>query len=205
MTYIPGLPTGASTDASLTETHGTRAAGSAATKAELVGGVYNTSAPAPTNGQQVAVQLDSAGNVRTNPTGYIGSFQNVINTPAAGANGVITVPTAKKYRVLSIRVKLVTSATSATRTVRVSINDATAEIFIVNPGLTQAASLNYNYYFAPGLPFPAAGAASAVSGVNLCPAPLASIGPSFTIQTAVLNIQTGDQVTLSANLEEYSD
>ena len=53
--------TGAATGTNVTETHGTVAAGTAATKSELIGGVYNTSLPTLTNGQQVASQLDSSG------------------------------------------------------------------------------------------------------------------------------------------------
>lgn len=42
-------------------------AGTAASKSILSGVVYNSSAPAPTNGQQVAMQADQAGNVRIFP------------------------------------------------------------------------------------------------------------------------------------------
>ena len=53
--------TGAATGTNVTETHGTVAAGTAAAKSELTGGVYNTSLPTLTNGQQVASQFDSSG------------------------------------------------------------------------------------------------------------------------------------------------
>lgn len=46
---------------------GTVAAGTAASKSILAGLVYNTSAPAPTNGQQMAIQADQAGNMRVFP------------------------------------------------------------------------------------------------------------------------------------------
>lgn len=42
---------------------GTVAAGTAATKSELMGGVFNTALPSLTNGQQVALQLDASGRV----------------------------------------------------------------------------------------------------------------------------------------------
>lgn len=42
-------------------------AGSAPTNQIVVGSIYNTSAPAPTNGQAMALQADQAGNVRTAP------------------------------------------------------------------------------------------------------------------------------------------
>lgn len=45
----------------------TVAAGTAPTNAIVMGTVYNTSAPAPTNGQAMAIQADQAGNMRTFP------------------------------------------------------------------------------------------------------------------------------------------
>jgi hypothetical protein len=62
------LPTGASTEATLAETHGTKAAGTAATKSELGGGVFNTSLPTLTNGQQAAIQMDSSGRTLVSDT-----------------------------------------------------------------------------------------------------------------------------------------
>lgn len=68
------LPTGAATSANQTTeiaslatiatntsaTQGTAAAGTAATKSDLVGGVFNTSLPTLTTGQQAALQMDSS-------------------------------------------------------------------------------------------------------------------------------------------------
>jgi hypothetical protein len=55
------LPTGAATSAIQSSVIGTKAAGTAAASSELTGCVYNTSLPAPTNGQQVGTQCDSSG------------------------------------------------------------------------------------------------------------------------------------------------
>ena len=55
------LPSGASTDASVTETHGSKAPGTAASKSELGGGVYNSGGVTLTTGQQAALQMNSAG------------------------------------------------------------------------------------------------------------------------------------------------
>lgn len=44
-------------------TQGTVAAGTAATKSDLVGGVFNTTLPTLTTGQQAAIQVDSSGRV----------------------------------------------------------------------------------------------------------------------------------------------
>jgi hypothetical protein len=46
---------------------GTIGAGTAPTNAIVTGSIYNTSAPAPTNGQAMALQADQAGNIRTFP------------------------------------------------------------------------------------------------------------------------------------------
>lgn len=55
------------TNTSVQNTQGTVAAGTAATKSDLIGGVFNTSLPTLTNSQQVALQLDSSGRVIIRP------------------------------------------------------------------------------------------------------------------------------------------
>lgn len=88
------LPTGASTSAnqttinlSIQETHGSVSAGTAATKSELVGGVYNTSSPTLTNGQQVALQLDSSGNLKTNITNSLSISSGSVTATGNVASG----------------------------------------------------------------------------------------------------------------------
>jgi hypothetical protein len=63
------LPTGAATAANQTSVIGSTTGGSAATNSELVGGVYNSTLPTLTNGQQAAIQLDSSGRVILSPSG----------------------------------------------------------------------------------------------------------------------------------------
>ena len=53
---------------SLNNTVGTLSAGNAATKSLAVGGVYNSSAPTPTTGQQLSLQLDGSGNLKISGT-----------------------------------------------------------------------------------------------------------------------------------------
>ena len=60
------LPTGAATAANQTAAQGTVGAGTAPANMVVDGGVYNSSPPAPTTGQSVALQLDSAGNLKVN-------------------------------------------------------------------------------------------------------------------------------------------
>ena len=73
------LPTNASTSAA----EGSVAAGTAGTKSLLTGAVYNSSAPTLTTGQQVALQVDANGNLKTTATftGSIGAVnQGTANT-----------------------------------------------------------------------------------------------------------------------------
>jgi hypothetical protein len=64
---------------------GTVGAGSAPTNCLIVGTVYNTSAPAPTNSQSLALQADNAGNLKVIPgiasvTGTVWNTSTALNT-----------------------------------------------------------------------------------------------------------------------------
>lgn len=88
------LPTGAATAAnqateitdlgnintSIQNTQGSVGAGIAATKSDLTGLVFNTAAPAPTNGQQVALQGDASANLKVNLQTAIPAGTNTIGT-----------------------------------------------------------------------------------------------------------------------------
>jgi hypothetical protein len=89
------LPSGAATETTLGDVKtsvqlldnavGTVAAGTAGTASLLSGAVYNSSAPTLTTGQQVALQVDSSGNLKTTATftGSIGAVnQGTANTVA---------------------------------------------------------------------------------------------------------------------------
>ena len=67
ITGTVSLPTGAATAANQTAVVGTVSPGTAAANSMLGGGVYNSTQPTPTTGQQVALQVDSHGNVRIAP------------------------------------------------------------------------------------------------------------------------------------------
>lgn len=62
------LPPLASTSTNQLAIQGSVGNGTAATKSVLIGGVFNTSAPTLTNGQQAAAQFDSSGNLKVNVT-----------------------------------------------------------------------------------------------------------------------------------------
>lgn len=59
------LPTGASTSALQSSVQGSASGGTAATSSQLDGGIYNTTLPTLTNGQQAALQLTAAGQLIT--------------------------------------------------------------------------------------------------------------------------------------------
>src|SRR3990170_4429385 len=67
--------------------------------------------------------------------------------PAAGAEVIITVPTAKRWRLVAIRFRLVTSATAASRQVTLIIDDGTNVIWRKLVAATQTAGLTRNYLF----------------------------------------------------------
>lgn len=103
------LPTGATTAANQTAVQGTVAAGTAATKSELIGGVFNTSLPTLTNTQQVAFQLDSSGRL------IVGTSSAVIG--AVTQSGTWTVQPGNTANTTAWLVKELTSSTSTVTSV----------------------------------------------------------------------------------------
>lgn len=87
-----GTIAGVSTAANQASVIGTKAAGTAATNSLLTGGVYNTSLPTLTNGQQAAAQLDSVGrlivNCGTGCSGGGGGTVAIDQTTPGTTNGV---------------------------------------------------------------------------------------------------------------------
>lgn len=69
----------------LNNTIGTAAAGTAGNKSLLGGGVYNSSAPTLTNGQQASFQLDSSANLKVNGSGVTQPVSAVSLPLPAGA------------------------------------------------------------------------------------------------------------------------
>jgi fibronectin-binding autotransporter adhesin len=75
-----GTTNGLALDATVANVQGSATGGTAASKSDLVGGVYNSSAPTLTNGQQASLQLDSSGNLKIS-----GSI--TASNPSVGTNG----------------------------------------------------------------------------------------------------------------------
>lgn len=93
-----GTTGGLALDTTLANPQGSTSGGTAGTKSELAGGIFNTVAPTLTNGQQAALQLDSSGNLKTTATvtvpGTVAVTQSttpwVDNITQFGSNPVVT-------------------------------------------------------------------------------------------------------------------
>lgn len=87
------LPTGAATSALQSSTQGSVAAGTAATASTLIGGTFNTTAPALTNGQQASAQLSASGQlqvtepdlVTTGQAAQTATVNNILTTASGTA------------------------------------------------------------------------------------------------------------------------
>ena len=108
--------------------------------------------------------------------------------PAAGAEVSVTVPTGEIWRLLSVRLTLVTSATAATRRVILLADNGAATIWAAPAGNTQAASLTNNYSFTSGLSGNLSGTAEFAVGVGED----LWLPSGYRIRTNTENIQTGD-------------
>lgn len=91
------LPTGASTSALQSSVQGSVGGGTAATASQLAGAAFNTATLSLTNGQQVALQVDSAGNLKTNLV--TGSVTTVI--PSVSPTGS-AVPASADYAGMNV-------------------------------------------------------------------------------------------------------
>lgn len=183
-------------------TAGTVSPGAAATQSDLVGAVYNSVAPAPTNGQQTALQMDANGNLRTNPYGQIGCVQTMIAS-ATGSQPSVTVPASTKWLLQSVSVALTTNATVANRTMQITLTDGSGNFYLVGEvgSGVQTASLTIRYSFAPGLGLQG----SVIANNVLAPFPSVLLGPGHKLATAITGIQAGDSVTLTACVVVLSD
>ena len=178
--------------------------GAAAGKSNLAGAVANTSAPAPTAGQQIALQCDIAGNLRVNPTGNVGSFttKTASGTFSTVTITAFTVPAGKKWLLKGGQIKYVTSSQVALRTMSFYVQDgSTNSIAGANAGFTQTVSLTNYYTIGPGLPLSAA-----LSGQQATiPVPELALGPGYIIVLNPLNVQTSDTFTAALNVIEMND
>ena len=84
------LPAGAATSALQSSVQGSASGGTAAASSQLDGGIYNSTPPTLTNGQQAALQLDSSGNLKTTASVTIPGTVTVVQPTAANLNATVT-------------------------------------------------------------------------------------------------------------------
>lgn len=176
-------------------------AGTAATKSTLMGGVAATAAPGPTNGQQIAVQLDTKANQRVVRYGHTGSFSS---TTGSGTTTVtITVPAATKWVVKSIYTIVNNPAGSSPLAIALLISDAathTLGTFIAGAN-SGGASTTTAITWGPSCP-----TSTAIVSNNLTVGiPELTLGPGMTIQFLPISAPAGTTVTIAALIELYPD
>lgn len=206
---VPSTTVGA-TNAFITNTVSTQdaadgpvTAGTAAGKSLLTGGVFNTSAPTLTNGQQAASQFDASGNLRVNPTGSVGSFATT-KVSAAGNGGtvqlIITVPANTKWQLQAFCVLVQAANAGTPRVVTANVADASANFpFSGAAGVNAPINANTFFAFGPGLPL-----STAITATNASvPCPAIPMGPSFSINVFIQNTNASDTLSVTASYISY--
>ena len=119
-------------------TYGTVAAGTAATKSDLIGVVYNPASPALSSGQQVAAQSDVAGNLFTTqgPSGGIFEINGSITTGGT-AQSIATVGAPAIYEIqntssAALMFSLSTTATALSMQIQPGQTYATQKALLAN-------------------------------------------------------------------------
>lgn len=178
-------------------------AGTAATKSNLVGGVANTSAPTPTAGQQIAIQLDTQGNQRVNPSGGAGSFSSS-KTSAAGNGGTVqltlTVPAATKWEVGGFLLLVQAANASSPRVISANAADASSNfLYSGAAGVNAPINANTLFMFGPSIPL-----STSITATNASiPMPILVLGPASTINVFIQNTNASDTLTLTAMIKVY--
>jgi len=185
------------------QAEGTVAAGTAAGKSLLTGGVFNTSAPALTNGQQAASQFDASGNLRVNPSGSVGSFATTtVTSPGNGGTVqlIVTVPAATKWQLQTFSLLVQAANASTPRVVSANIADAAGKFPVsIAAGVNAPINANTFYTFGPSLPL-----STVITATNASvPCPQVAMGPAFTVNVFIQNTNAGDTLTVTANYISY--
>ena len=180
-------------------------AGTAATKSTLMGGVAATAAPTPTAGQQIAIQLDSAGNQRVNPFGSTGSVGNksVSSTATTGTVTLtLTVPAAKKWQFFAMALVIVAANSGSPRVVSINANNAGGvTIAGVAAGVNAPINAPTTFGMGPGLPL-----STSITNFNASlPFPALMLGPGATINVFIQNVAAADTLALGASILELPD
>lgn len=206
---------GTSTVAVTGQIAGPVAAGTAASSSVLTGLVYNTAAPAPTNGQQVAKQSDSAGNQRVNVYGGVGSFKNASVTSTITASATLQVAAATKWDLKNVRFAAIPSNT-VTKQAVIWVTDQAGNLMweTAGPVFTPTNTLLYECLLSPTTPpgnplgsaavYAASGLGTNTQVVTMT-IPEMYLGPSFQVNGKLSGAAGTATYTLSANVLQLSD
>jgi hypothetical protein len=126
-----------------------------------------------------------------------------INSPAAGADWIATVPGGVIWEVLSIKATLVTSAIVANRNAVLRVTDAdTNVLYSIAPAASQAASSNFQYSWIQGL-----GTSLSSNGLqNPLPTPPVPLSNGFVVRAATTLLDVGDQWSgITLMVREWSE
>lgn len=141
------LPSNAST----ANPEGSLTGGTAGSKSLAAGGIYNSSAPTLTNGQQAALQLDASGNLKTTAT-FTGSIGAVNQGTAAAVASAWPILMTDGTNTASVKAAS-TAAVAGDKAVVVTVSPNTPLPagtntlgFIKNGGLTKSNTPVYNSY-----------------------------------------------------------
>lgn len=177
------------------------AAGSAASKSSLGGLVAATAAPTPTNGQQIALQGDTSGNLRTSPYGATGSFTTKVATGTGSANPTLTVPAGQKWVVVGITINATIANSGSARLVALFCQDSNSKVFAsAVAGVNAPINALTRYTFAPSLPTSTA----VVSSNASVGYPQVILGPGMILNASVSGV-AGDSIEVVANVMVFPD
>lgn len=130
---LVGVTAGALNVNASSTTAGPVSPGTAASKSDLVGAVYNSSAPSPTTGQQLALQADGSGNLKVN---------------VVTGGGTSTSSTSTVTSVASSATNVTLLASNSSRKAAYFFNDSTTVLYL-KFGVTASAS-SYTVQVAAG-------------------------------------------------------
>ena len=141
------------------------------------------------------------------PTGRPGSIQNIpVSNPAAGADWTQAVPSLARWRILSVKATLTTSAAAANRCAQLALGVPGSLVYVAVPAVLQAASLTYIYNFGAGVTtLLATVGATTLSVITAIPVDF-WLQNGASIASATQNIQAADQWSgIQIQVEESLD
>ena len=194
-----GTTGGLALDATVANVQGSASGGTAGAKSDLVGGIYNSSAPTLTNGQQASLQLDASGNLKTTGTSTIsgtvtanqGTSPWVDNISQFGGSNVVTGTGNSGAGIPRVTVSNDSSITNITGTISLPTGAATSanqssEITNLATIITNTSNINTSIQRSQG-PGTVAGTPSLVSdligGVYNSTLPTLTSGQQIGLQT----------------------